>query len=204
MLRELSGWLLAVYADEQAGAVVWLLGEDGGRYRLRREFGVTFYIGGEAERLARVRMYLRGLKEAPRVENTTRRDLYKGELRVLAVRTGDPVSQRRLLADLERQFKGLRYYDATIPFSIRFGIAEQVFPTAKCRVQVDGDVITALEALDDPWDLDSEALPIRQMLLEPDDNPHGGNPQTLLVRAGAFEARLSLADHPGVVRQVGD
>ena len=31
---ELRGWLLDVYPDPGRGVVVWLVGEDGGRYRL--------------------------------------------------------------------------------------------------------------------------------------------------------------------------
>ena len=50
-MNELTGWLLDLYTDAQGGIVIWLLGEDGERHRLRQHFPVTFYAAGPVRRL---------------------------------------------------------------------------------------------------------------------------------------------------------
>ena len=40
---EVTGWLLDVYTDIEEGIIIWLLGENGDRYRLQRPFPITFY-----------------------------------------------------------------------------------------------------------------------------------------------------------------
>jgi len=48
---EHTGWLLDLYADPQGGVVLWLLGDDGQRYRFQQTFPITFYAAGPPERL---------------------------------------------------------------------------------------------------------------------------------------------------------
>src|SRR5512145_2194559 len=96
MQPELIGWLLSVYADEMDGAVVWLLGEDGKRYRLTQPFKTTFYISGEEVRLKDIREDLQRRDSPPKMTFLTRQDLYKGMLPVLAVQVENPVAQQKM------------------------------------------------------------------------------------------------------------
>ncbi|NJN44422.1 MAG: hypothetical protein HC806_06690 [Anaerolineae bacterium] len=55
----LKGWLLDIYSDPEQGVVVWLLGEEGERYRLYEKMPHTFYAYGPFPRLRSLWQYLR-------------------------------------------------------------------------------------------------------------------------------------------------
>jgi DNA polymerase-2 len=57
-MTALTGWLLDVYDDPQDGVVVWLLGDDGQRHRLRQDFPVAFYAAGPSGDLRRLWRFL--------------------------------------------------------------------------------------------------------------------------------------------------
>ncbi|MDH5505837.1 MAG: hypothetical protein OEZ02_01285 [Anaerolineae bacterium] len=195
MSPELSGWVLSVYPDEEDGAVIWLLGDDGGRHRLTQPFKTTFYVGGERQRLVTVEEFLAQLAEPPELARTLRRDLYKGELPVLAIQAENPIAQRKLFYLLQRKFRQIRYYDANIPFPIRYGVAQGIFPMAKCRVWVAGEQrIQEIEALDSPWDIEYGMPPIRTMTIRPDCDPKHAMPTHLRVQAGENEWTLEIGD----------
>jgi DNA polymerase elongation subunit (family B) len=260
MPRELDGWLLSVYADETDGAVVWLLGEDGKRYRLTQPFETTFYVSGDEARLKDIRKEL-GTRAPPpkslsvncarggvpaaeactavshpvsgrhphgadgrraassrgtngersrsdsglsifRTKMTflTRQDLYKGMLPVLAVRVENPVAQQRLFHHMKKTFKWVRYFDAEIPFPIRYGVTKKVFPMARCRVQIDEpDRILEIEALDSPWDTVYDLPPLRSLLIEPDADPQHAAPTRLDVQYEGILVTLSLSDEAGLL-----
>ena len=63
---ELKGWLLSVYPDEVDGAVVWILGDDGKRYRLSQPFPTTFYLSGEQRKIRGIRDDLQKLDPPPK------------------------------------------------------------------------------------------------------------------------------------------
>ncbi|MCH7663415.1 MAG: hypothetical protein IH859_06055, partial [Chloroflexi bacterium] len=152
--RELIGWVLSIYPDQAAGAVVWLVGADGQRHRLTETFPTTFYASGEFFRLETLRAHLRASKQPPKLRHTQRAHLYKGMLPVLEIQMDNPVAQEKLFFHLKRHFQRLRYFDAKIPFSIRYCAARGIFPMANCRVLVDSqNQILEIEALDSPWDL---------------------------------------------------
>ena len=106
-MNELQGWLLDVYADEQEGAVFWLAGEDGGRYRLTKSFPVTFYVGGPFERLRHLWRYLQKQTIPVGLERVQRRDLFSGPIDVLAVTASGPVQQDRLFWAVRGRFPDL-------------------------------------------------------------------------------------------------
>jgi hypothetical protein len=75
-MPELTGWLLDLYPDPQAGAALWLLGEDGQRRRLQQDFPLTFYAAGPAEQLRQLWRFLQAQPEALTLSRTERRDLF--------------------------------------------------------------------------------------------------------------------------------
>jgi DNA polymerase elongation subunit (family B) len=192
---EVKGWLLSVYPDEVDGAVVWLLGEDGTRHRLTQAFKTTFYLSGEEKRLRDIRDYLHNLKAPPQTTFLTRQDLYRGMLPVLAVQVDNPVAQQRLFYRMKKNLRWVRYFDAQIPFPIRYGVAKKVFPMARCRVAVDEENrILEIEALDSPWDTVYDTPPLRLLAIEPDSNPRHAPPRSLDIQGEDLGLSLSLAD----------
>ena len=205
MHRELRGWFFSVYPDEADGAVVWLVGEDGGRYRLRQDFPVTFYLAAERDRLRAVSTYLETLPQPPRLTCTRRQELYKGDLLVLAVQVANPVAQQKLFRHLQRVFSQVRYYDAKIPFPIRYGVVHGIFPMAKCRVLVDEqDNIRHISTQDSPWDMDFTLPPLRVLRIEPAGNPRHAPPRTLTLAYEQQKLRLDTADSAALLGGLQD
>lgn len=204
MPRDLTGWLLSVYADEVDGAVIWLLGEDGKRYRLTQLFTTTFYISGDLDRLKNIRVELQSFPSPPKSTFLTqRRDLYKGMLPVLGIQVENPVTQQKLFYQMKKSFKWVRYFDAKIPFPIRYGIAKNVFPMAKCQVQVNTqNQILEIEALDSPWDITFDLPPLCVISIEPDSDPSHVSPTCLNIQQGESLITLSLSNERELLKEL--
>jgi DNA polymerase-2 len=203
MQPELDGWLLSVYADEMDGAVVWLLGEDGKRHRLTQPFKTTFYVSGDETRLRDIREDLQKGDTPPKMTFLTRQDLYKGMLPVLGVQVDNPVAGQKLFRRMKKIFKWVHYFDAEIPFPIRYGVAKKVFPMARCHVQIDDrDQILAIEALDSPWDTVYDLPPLRTLAIEPDADPHHAAPTCLNIQHEDTLITLSLSDEPALPKRL--
>jgi len=203
MPRELNGWLLSVYANQVDGAVVWLLDEAGERHRLTQAFKTTFYLSGDKARLRNIRDYLQSLGSPPETIFLIRQDLYKGMLPVLAVQVENPVAQERLFYRLKRKYTWVRYYDAKIPFPIRYGVAKKVFPIAYCRVQADDqNQILEIEALDSPWETAYDLPPLRALAIEPDIDPQHAAPTYLNVQYDDSSILISLSDERELLKQI--
>ena len=195
-MSEIIGWLLAVYSDASDGAVLWLIAEDGTRLRLTQPFPTTFYAAGRDERrLQAAQVYLKNKKPRPEMTFTTRTDLFKGPRRVLQITASDPVTQTRLYYDLQQRFRDLQFYNARIPFSVRYGGETGAFPMARCRMVLDdSNRVTSLDVLDSPWDL-SYALPdLRELVIEPNTDPRYVPPERVTLRGGESHWVLDLHD----------
>jgi len=60
-----TGWLLDLFThEESAGIVLWVIGEDGKRYRFEHSFPVTFYAAGSSPELRALWKFLRAEPEA--------------------------------------------------------------------------------------------------------------------------------------------
>jgi len=193
MSPELTGWLFSVYPDRQDGAVIWLIGDDDARYRLCYPFKTTFYLAAQDRgRLHGVYRYLAALKNPPALRYTFKRDLFKGTRKVLQITAPDPVTQEHLFYDLQKRFKHLQFYNARIPFPVRFGGETGCFPMAKCRLLLDAaGLVERIDVLDSPWDLSYDLPALRQLVVEPDTNHAYAPPNRIMLRGGdsswAFE-----------------
>jgi len=194
----LSGWLLFIYADEQDGVVLWVLGEDGIRRRLTHSFLSTFYVEGDPDALKKVSGYLERDTFRRRSFLTERMDLYDGPRQVLAVQTANPVFQERLTNDLKRRFGAsrLRFYDINIPLSVRYAVAQGVFPTARCFFSHDANKnLLNIYPYDSPWEIDYRIPDLRTMTIEPDANPQFSRPGCIQLTFCGEQRSLRL-DQP--------
>ncbi|MBU1661343.1 MAG: hypothetical protein KKD28_07705, partial [Chloroflexi bacterium] len=81
-----TGWLLDLYARSGEGVVLWLLGEDGIRYRFTSIFPVTFYAAGSPVQLRALWKHLKSQPVQVELTRTQRRELFQASpLTVLAV-----------------------------------------------------------------------------------------------------------------------
>ena len=195
-VTEHTGWLLDLYEDREEGIVLWLIGEDGGRYRLRQPFPLVFYAAGAPARLAGLRAWLARHPLRPRLASGERRDLFQpGPLPVLAVEVRQTARQLRLFQEAARRFPALDYYNADLHITLRHAARFGTFPLARCRVQVnEAGLVHDLHVLDSPWDLDPPPPPLRVLALRPDCDPAHAAPRALLASHDGREYHFSLDD----------
>ena len=191
---EHTGWLLDLFADPQGGVILWLLGDDGERYRLQQTFPVTFYAAGPAARLRALWRFLENQPVPVTLSRTERRDLFQPQpLTVLAIQVAQPARQPRLFQQVVKRFPELTYYDADLQLTLRYSAVYHVFPLARCRVSVnDAGQVEKIAALDLPWDLDPAPPTLRILDLEPDSDPAHAPPTHLSLRFERFTYRLPL------------
>ncbi len=77
MTETISGWLLDVYPNE-TNLTLWIIGEDGKRYRFVQDFSATIYAAGPAARLRALWKWLNGQAIPVHLSRTERRDILTG------------------------------------------------------------------------------------------------------------------------------
>jgi hypothetical protein len=169
---ERTGWFLDIYTHQHNGIVIWFLGEDGVRYRLRQRFPVTFYADGPAPRLRLLWRRLQNLPHELELGRARRRELFHREpLTLLSIRVNQPAEQPRLFHRIARDFPDLTYYDSDIQLALRHAAVYNTFPLARCRIVADQrNWIQEIETLDSPWELDAPAPPLRILRMRPDSD----------------------------------
>ena len=195
-MADLTGWLLDLYEDERGGAVLWLIGDDGGRHRLRQDFPIVFYAAGERAQLKGLWNWLRGHPLQPRLAKDQRRDLFQPELlTLLRIELQNAARQPQLFHEITQRFPELDYYDADLSISLRHAARFGTFPLARCYIRADeGGLVQDLRVLDSPWDLDPSKAPLRTLALRPDCDPAHADPRALVASHDGHEYRFSLDD----------
>ena len=188
------GWLLDLYEDDREGVILWLIGDDGERCRLRQDFPIIFYAAGDPEQLRALQRFLRARPEKLHLYRAQRRDLFHDQpLTLLAVEMSAPICQPRLFQQIVRRFPGLDYYDADVNITLRHAARWGTFPLARCYVSVDDEgTVRELCVLDSPWDLDPLDAPLRVLALKPDCDPAHARPRALIARHDGHQYRFSL------------
>ena len=208
-MTEHDGWLLDLYPDAD-GLTLWLLGDDGARRRLHHAFPVTFYAAGPFPRLRALWLWLRDRPDAPRLRRERRRDLFAGELDVLAMVTPGPAAQARLLDRLLGRFPDLDYYDADVPAPLRYAAVHGVFPLARCRVLADAAGRVSAITLTGDVTLSDATTPLNnpaaaELLLDGDGHQIDGDRHgTVLTIAPGTTARVRDVTITGGLGTRGD
>jgi DNA polymerase II len=205
-MAELTGWLLDVYAGEQ-GLTIWLLDEAGERRCLHQAFPATFYVAspagervdGRAPDLRSAWRWLSSQKELMRLARVERRDLFAGAIPVLSIEMQRPGDLAGLFRRFSAAFPNLTFYDADLPISLRYAAVFGVFALCHCRLEVQGNQIKTIAALDSPWDLDPEYPPLRVLGLEPDCNPAHAEPKGIIFSYTGYRYRLPLEPVRGLL-----
>lgn len=181
-MAEFTGWLLDLFEDPRSGIILWFIGGDSRRIRLRQRFPITFYVTGSRKELQAVDAFLRA-QTIPSINGyAQRKDLYKASMvNVLSVQT-QPARLSALVRRVSKRFPNLDLYDADLPIAIRYAAQHDTFPLARCRVVHEGSLLQDIEVLDSPWDLDPPEVPLRTFLMALDSDPRYEKPQMLTVR----------------------
>ncbi|NOH14106.1 MAG: hypothetical protein HND51_20875 [Chloroflexi bacterium] len=202
-MPELRGWLLDVYAHAEDGLVVWLIGEDGERYRFKQDFPIRFYVHGPTEELRELWKYLRADNAQLLLRRTQRRDLFTGPLDVLEVEVTNPAEQQRVFYRAKKRFPDLTYYDADLPLMLRYSAHYDVFALGRCSLQVDDEGrIQHIEPLHSRWEVEMDLPKLRVMRIRPDVDPNHGTPKYLSVGVGKKTWYISLEDGAAAVQRL--
>jgi DNA polymerase II len=180
MTETITGWLFDVYSNE-TNLTLWLIGDDGERHRFVQDLAATFYAAGPSPRLRMLWKWFKTQAVPVRLKRLERKDVFRGMITVLAVEVVQPVKLDGLFRDTVAAFPDLTYYDADISLPLRYAAAFDVFPLARCRLEVRVEKVVSITPLDTPWDLEPEPAPLRTLTLEPDCDPAHGNPKTVVV-----------------------
>jgi DNA polymerase-2 len=190
----LTGWLLDLYEDPLDGIALWLLADDGRRLRLRQHFPAALCARGEENALQALEHHL--LARFPHLvfRREERRDVFlRREVPVLVVETPLPGLLPTVLRSAARAFPRLDYADADLPLSLRYAARHNLFPLARCRLEVDlGGWVRSVEALNSPWDPQHAPLPLRVLELAGEDASQSGKPARLLARCDGQTRALAL------------
>jgi len=193
-MTRIRGWLLDVY-PAQNGMVVWLLGEDGRRFRAIDPFAPAFYLAAPTARLDHV---LRLLQRRPWPISTRRVERYElGALHptaVLEITVRAPAQFSHITHWLIAACPDAQFFHVDVSLPQRYFYDRRLFPSAHCEVEMTADrLIHTIQALDSPWDTDYAMPPFTIMELSPDGaspNPNHGGCGALVVRIDGEERVL--------------
>jgi DNA polymerase-2 len=193
-MPDLTGWLLDLYEEESGGLALWLIGDDGGRHRLRQDFPITFYAAGPNAQLKALWAWLKRHPLNPHLSRDQRRDILQdGLITVLQIEVENAFRQPQLFQEMARQFPELDYYDADLGITLRHAARFGTFPLARCYVRADeSGLVSELRVLDSAWDLDPSRAPLRVLSLRPDQDPAHAEPRGLIAAHEGREYHFSL------------
>ena len=201
-MRKYIGWLFDVYAHPTKGVVIWLVGEDGKPRSFHQDFEVVFYAYGPVQRLHELGKFIRRKhpKEIVRLERVTREDLFAGPQEVMGIAVSNPAAYRNLFQEVYENFSELIFYDADIPLTVRYAVANHIFMMARCEVIAGPDNrIISIQALETPYELDPPLPRLRILSLRPDTDPAHKPPRYLIARFDGSYVRASFNRPPEVI-----
>jgi len=178
MSETMTGWLFDIYPNE-TNLTLWVIGDDGQRRRLFQDFSVSVYATGPFPRLRQLWKWLEGQPVPVSLSRQERRDVFRGMVSVLAVEMSQPARLDGLFRAMVSEFPDLTFYDGDISIALRYAAVFNVFPLARCTVEIQGDRVIRIVPLDTPWDLEPEPAPLRILTLEPDCDPARGTPKSI-------------------------
>ncbi len=164
----LYGWLFDVYPAGE-GLTVWVIDPQGRAHALRDALTPAFYVGGPPDELRAVCRMLQARRAPVAFRRTERRDLFLDrEIEVLEVGVRPPAAFGGVFRQTSEFRPNLTYYDTDIPIPQRYALWRNVFPLAYCAIEQEDGRITAIQALDTPWEVDYRLPPLRVMTLRLD------------------------------------
>ena len=180
MIEVVTGWLLDIYPNE-TNLTVWMIGDNGKRRKFVQDFAATVYAAGPSTRLRELWRWMQDQPTPVRLSRLERRDVFQGMTPVLSAEILQPVKLDSLFRNMVEAFPDLTWYDGDISLPLRYAAAFNVFPLARCRLEIRDGKITRITPQDTPWDIEPKAAPLWILSLEPDCDPAHRNPKAIIV-----------------------
>ncbi|MEX1071126.1 MAG: DNA polymerase domain-containing protein, partial [Anaerolineales bacterium] len=200
-LETYRGWLLDVYPDKREGAVVWFIGADNRRYRFTHMIPAAFYAAGENSELRDLWKFCKKQKFNVGLRRERQQELFDGPIDVMAIHTANAAHQSSIFRKIHRQFPTIDYYNANIPFPLRYHALFDLFPLALCELEVDAlGKVHNVESLDDRWKAEPELPPLRILEITPSINLARFPPSSIRLSFGNQGEGIKT-DEPSVLLQ---
>lgn len=191
-MKQMSGFLLDVYAHPKAGVILWVLGDDGIRRSFTQDFETIFYVRGPFPRLRALWIFLRDSRQPVHLAKVERDDLYEGRQEVMEVRLPSPTMHTKIFQAVQAAFPDLIYYDVDTALPLRYAATFNVFPLAHCDIQVENNKVMHIEAMDSPWDIDPPRPALRKLKIKPNVDPFHAEPTHLIINYEKFKYHVEL------------
>ncbi len=193
-MNEFNGWLLDLFEDPHEGLILYLIEENGTRWRVHQPFPVTFYARGSEFELRTLWHYLRTLPQKMTLDRSQRLDVFSRQtVTVLAVTVANPFEVRKVFHQTASRFPQLSYADADLQISLRFAARTGAFPLSYCHIQTDPNrQLLEIEVLEDAWALKPKPIPLRIMSIRPDTAPHHARPRYLQIEVEDEQYQFDL------------
>ncbi len=191
--RSEDGWLFDLYAQGRE-MVLWFITASGERLRVADDFAPSFFVEGMERELdatdrARFRRAVESVGGLEWIGPASRLDFWSGHPReVHEIRIADLNRYKTALQKIFRLFPGLAYYNCDIPPEIHYCYEKNLFPTAFCRLEIQGGRLVSCRVLDDRFDADYPLPPLRVAELRAEGQLTGSRPR-LRSLTFAFEGR---------------
>jgi DNA polymerase-2 len=191
-MKQFSGFLLDVYEHSREGVIVWLLCDDGIRRCFAQDFDTIFYIRSDHLPYLRAPWIFLRSQQGVYLDEAKREDLYDGMQSVMEVKTKLWKLHKQVTQDVQRTFPNFTYYDIDTSLQLRYSAKYNVFPLARCKVNVENNKITNIQALDSPWDIDPVRPKLRKLKIYPNTDPFHAEPAYLTIKYEKFEYKVPL------------
>lgn len=179
------GWLLDVYPDKRDGAVVWFIGEDGRRHRFTHLIPAVFYAAGENSEFRSLWEFCKKQKLNVQLRKEVHEELFDGPINVLAIHTENAAHQSTIFKKIHSKFPAIDYYNANIPFPLRYHALFNLFPLALCELITSSTGrIHDVKSLDDRWKVQPALPPLRILGITPNTNPIRFPPESIRLKFG--------------------
>lgn len=197
--HRLAGWLLDAYPVHD-GMAIWILDDEGIRWRVVDPYRPSFYLAGTSADLAVAWRLLTAQRIVYRVTRVQRRELWSADtIPVCDVSILQPTRFHEAVKRLMTDVPQLRFYQADIALPQRYFYDRGLFPLCRCEVEIAADaVVRTIASSESPWETDYRLPPFRimELLLEgASPNPNHGGVFQLAVRIEG-EERVLNGDDP--------
>lgn len=197
--HRLAGWLLDAYPVHD-GMAIWILDDEGIRWRVVDPYRPSFYLAGASADLAVAWRLLTAQRIVYRVTRVQRRELWSADtIPVCDVSILQPTRFHEAVKRLMTDVPQLRFYQADIALPQRYFYDRGLFPLCRCEVEIAADaVVRTIASSESPWETDYRLPPFRimELLLEgASPNPNHGGVFQLAVRIEG-EERVLNGDDP--------
>jgi DNA polymerase II len=186
--------------------VVWLLGEDGCRFRAVDPFVPTFYLAASPSILGHILKLLRRASCRVSTKQVERYELGAScPISVLEVSVHAPSQFASVTRKLIHTCPDAQFFHVDVSLPQRYFYDRQLFPLAHCEAELTTEGrIHSIQALESPWDTDYALPPLTIMELSPEGvspNPNHGGRGSLVVRAEG-EERVLEGENADVLRRL--